>query len=147
MRLVPALLLAACLSLPVMADSLEAAPVANEDTAPEGPSYQSGIYRFGGTYEFSNTATADACQQLCNTRPACFAWSYVEALDDSASRCELKRGAGKVEYNPMATSGLSSGHQDLHQPVLIVQEELAGGSDVASPPSDKPEPLTVPDPS
>ncbi len=147
MRYVPALLLAACLSLPVMADSLEAAPVANEDTAPASPGHQSGIYRYGGTYEFSNTATADDCQQLCDTRSACFAWSYVEPLDDNASRCELKRGAGKVEYNPRAISGLSSRHEDLHQPVLKMQEELAGGSDVAFPPSDKPEPLTVPDPS
>ena len=146
MRLFPALLLAACFSLPVMADSLEAEPASAEATQAT-PGQQPGIYRFGATYEFTNTANVDDCQQLCNTRSACLAWSYIAALDEGASRCELKRGVGKVERNPLATSGLSSRHEDRHQPVLEVQEELQGGSDFASPPSDKPEPLTAPDPS
>ena len=109
MRLFPALLLAACFSLPVMADSLEAEP-ASAEAIQATPGQQPGIY-------------------------------------EGASRCELKRGVGKVERNPLATSGLSSRHEDRHQPVLEVQEELQGGSDFASPPSDKPEPLTAPDPS
>jgi PAN domain len=142
MRLVPALLLAACLSLPVMADSLDAEP-APAETTPIAPGQQAGIYRFGATYEFSNTTSASDCQQLCSTRPACFAWSYVAALDDSTSRCELKRGAGRVERNPLATSGLSASHENQFQPVLQVKEELEGGSNVASPPSDKPAPLTA----
>jgi PAN domain-containing protein len=145
MRLFPALLLAACFSLPVMADSLEAES-ASAEAIQAAPGQQSGIYRFGATYEFTNTATIDDCQQLCNTRPACLAWSYIEALDEGAARCELKRGAGKVERNPLATSGLSSQHEDRHQPVLEVQEELQGGSNLASPPSDKPEPLVATDP-
>ena len=107
MRLFPALLLAACFSLPVMADSLEAEP-ASAEAIQATPGQQPGIYRFGATYEFTNTANVDDCQQLCNTRSACLAWSYIAALDEGASRCELKRGAGKVERNPLATSGLSS---------------------------------------
>lgn len=145
MRLFPALLLAACFSLPVMADSLEAES-ASAEAIQAAPGQQSGIYRFGATYEFTNTATIDDCRQLCNTRSACLAWSYIEALDEGASRCELKRGAGTVERNPLATSGLSYRHEDRHQPVLEVQEELQGGSNLASPPSDKPEPLVATDP-
>ena len=79
MRLFPALLLAACFSLPVMADSLEAEP-ASAEAIQATPGQQPGIYRFGATYEFTNTANVDDCQQLCNTRSACLAWSYIAAL-------------------------------------------------------------------
>ncbi len=142
MRLVPALLLAACLGLPVMADDLAAAPA---DTQPANPGQQPGIYRFGATYEYLSTASANDCQQLCTTREACLAWTFVQALDDGASRCELKRGAGRAERNPLATSGLSARHEDLFMPPPPT-DELAGGSDIASPPSDKPEPLVATDP-
>jgi len=146
MRLGLALLLAACLGLPALADSHDTVSLTQEETAPARPGQHQGIYRFGATYEFSNTASADDCQKLCNTRPACFAWSYIQAFDTGSSRCELKRGAGKAEYNPRAVSGISSSHEDQFQPLLQNPEELAGGSDMASPPSDKPVPLTAEDP-
>ena len=142
MRLVSALLLATSLCLPALADSPDPQSAAT-DAKMASPDHESGLYRFGGTYEFTNTESADACAALCDTRAACFAWSYVAGHDAGESRCELKRSAGKVEYNPRATSGISSGHQDRFQPKLTLQDELAGGSDIASPPSDKPEPLSA----
>lgn len=128
MRIVSALLLAACLNLPAIGDNHEIAG----DTAEVASEQATGIYRYGATYEFTNTATASDCQMLCDTRSACVAWSYVAGFDGGASRCELKRGAGKVEYNPRATSGLSAAHLDRFQPILANPDELAGGPDAPS---------------
>lgn len=142
MRIVSALLLAACLNLPAIGDNHDTAEAPVEIASEQA----TGVYRYGATYEFTNTATASDCQKLCDTRSACVAWSYMAGFDGGASRCELKRGAGKVEYNPRATSGLSAMHENQFQPVLQNTDELEGGADLASPPSDKPEPLVATDP-
>jgi len=121
MRLVPALLIAACVALPSLADSPDSKPVAKAETE-HVPGQEPGVYRYGATYSYNFMDSAAACQNACNEETACFAWSYVEGLSESNSRCELKRSGGRVERNALATSGISKRHEDLFVPPTVPSE-------------------------
>lgn len=143
MRLVSTLVLAAFIALPCMADSA-ADMTAGPDTAVAyTPGQEPGLYRFGATYEFGISATASDCQVTCDSESACFAWSFVEGIGESETRCELKRGGGRIEHNFLATSGISSRHAAKFA-VVTENAELEGGPDIAPPPSSKPDGTPTP---
>ena len=135
MRPFPVMLSLVCLALPAAA-ALAAPPVETER----------GVYRFGGTYDYSFTDTAEACQALCAADEACVAWSFVRSNSTGNSRCELKDTAGTAQRNPFATSGMSAAQaKDLvtgSVPTIsdieeTSGEELAGGL-LPSPPIQAP---------
>ena len=128
MRLFPALLLAACFSLPVMADSLEAEPASSE-AIQATPGQQPGIYRFGATYSVTPSEDALSCQSACADNEMCKAWSFVAIVGETPARCELKRGGGKLERNPAATSGYSPTHEAFFSPVLEMPTDDLLGED------------------
>lgn len=88
-----------------------AAPSHADETA---GSVEPGVYRFGATYRLLNGGDADACQAVCTDDNRCVAWSFVEGLGDGDARCELKRGGGRIELHPLATSGISPRHEALY---------------------------------
>ncbi|MCA8901305.1 MAG: PAN domain-containing protein [Hyphomonas sp.] len=125
-----ALLALALFAAPALADSPDAKPEKAKER-PVVPGQEAGIYRFGATYSVLTGDTAGTCQQACSDDGACFAWSFVEGSGDGAARCELKRGGGRVSPDPLATSGISSRHEDLYSVRIVLPDTLAGGPDEA----------------
>lgn len=126
------LAIAACLVAPAFADapmSLKADAVATP--APVG--HEQGLYRFGATYSVMPSEDALSCQTACADDAMCLAWSHVATTGDYDSWCELKRGGGRIEHNPLATSGISPRHEAIFAPVVEAPaEDLLGdkpGSD------------------
>ena len=70
--------------------------------------HEPNVYRFGATYSVVDSASALACAAACDDDLSCKAWSYVDTYGASPARCELKRGQGRKEENPLATSGIAS---------------------------------------
>ncbi len=105
---------AACLGLAASADGVARKAVTSPDidrlTATDGPAapgHERRTYRHGATYKVDAGSTALACEAACGGEDVCQAWSFVETYGDSAARCELKAGGGKLEENLLATSGVS----------------------------------------
>ncbi|MEZ6013291.1 MAG: PAN domain-containing protein [Hyphomonas sp.] len=125
MRLVPLLALA-LIALPAAADSPGAKPSKKpETTYVKGQEVET--YRFGATYSILPGDTASACQQACSDDGVCVAWSYVSTFEGADARCELKRGGGKAQPNPIATSGISPRIAEAFIPEP--KPELEGGPD------------------
>lgn len=126
MRHITLLALAACLVAPAFAEapmSLKADAVA--EPAPVG--YEQGLYRFGATYSVTPSDDALSCQSACADNDMCKAWSFVETVGEAPARCELKRGGGRLERNPAATSGFSPTHEAFFSPTLAAPvDELMG---------------------
>ncbi|WP_034829033.1 PAN domain-containing protein [Hyphomonas pacifica] len=125
MRPFPTMLILACLAIPVA--TATAAPAGEQET---------GIYRLGGTYDYSFTETEDACEAICAADEACVAWSFVKSNSADNSRCELKDTVGAAQRNPFATSGKSAASAsgvstDSASTISGIgeqpREELAGG--------------------
>ncbi|KDA03147.1 PAN domain-containing protein [Hyphomonas oceanitis] len=117
MRHIRMLALAACLVAPAFAEapmSLKADAVA----APAPVGYEQGLYRFGATYSVMPSEDALSCQSACADNDMCKAWSFVAIVGETPARCELKRGGGRLERNPAATSGFSPTHEAFFAPVL-----------------------------
>lgn len=72
------------------------------------PGHEPNAYRFGATYAVIDSDAPLACETACNDDLSCKAWSFVETYGGSPARCELKRGQGRKEENPLATSGVAS---------------------------------------
>lgn len=133
MRFFTVLAAASLFALPAIADShgpkpLAAPSVKTEAPAPT-PGHELGLYRFGSTYRTVESASPEACQALCGSDKACYAWSHVRAAYSVHARCELKRSGGRVEKNPAATSGYSPMKEQQHQPVRVMMKaprDLAG---------------------
>ena len=93
------------------------------------------VYRFGATYNVVESASARACEAACDDEMSCKAWSFVDTYGASPARCELKRGQGKKEENPLATSGIANSLKnaalgEMPQPVAAPVSEpgqLDGG--------------------
>ena len=142
MRLAPLFALA-LLAAPALADSPGAKPEKPAERQVP-PGQEPGLYRFGATFRFTPAASASACQSSCASEGQCFAWSYVQASGESAARCELKRGGGRVEPNPLATSGISPRHEALYATrIALPSGNLDGGPDSPPQPSAKPVPVPV----
>ena len=71
------------------------------------PDHEHGVYRFGSTYSVRAGTTAAACEASCADAVSCQSWSFVSSYGASLARCELKRGGGRAEENPLAISGVS----------------------------------------
>ncbi|MEH6694766.1 MAG: PAN domain-containing protein [Hyphomonas sp.] len=128
MRHIRLLALAACLAMPAFAEapmSLKAEAVA----APAPVGYEQGIYRFGATYSVTPSEDALSCQSACADNDMCKAWSFVAIVGETPARCELKRGGGKLERNPAATSGYSPTHEAFFSPVLEMPTDDLLGED------------------
>ena len=124
MRLVPLLSVIALMAAPALADSPSIKPDKKaEMDALKGQ--EQGIYRFGATYSVLPGDTATTCQASCADDGACFAWSYVAAVEGGASRCELKRGGGRIRHDYLAISGISPRHEARFNPEP--KPELEGG--------------------
>lgn len=127
---------AACLGLAASADGVARKAVTSPDldrlTATDGPAspgHERYKYRHGATYKVDAGSTALACEAACGGEEVCQAWSFVEAYGDSAPRCELKAGGGKLEENLLATSGVSPRTDDLiwgKEAVAAPTDTLAG---------------------
>ncbi|KCZ58880.1 PAN domain-containing protein [Hyphomonas chukchiensis] len=131
MRHIKLLALAACLVAPAFAEapmSLKAEAVA----APTPVGYEQGFYRFGATYSVMPSEDALSCQSACADNDMCKAWSFVETVGETPARCELKRGGGRLERNPAATSGFSPTHEAFFSPVLETPVDELMGDDSAS---------------
>lgn len=118
------LIAAACLGLAASAHAdgkdgktLSVPPVAPLEATGTGTLYEPvslprghepNVYLFGATYEVMSSASPLACEAACNDNLSCQAWSFVDAYGASPARCELKRGQGRKEENPLATSGIAS---------------------------------------
>ncbi|MAN46271.1 MAG: hypothetical protein GYB49_05185 [Alphaproteobacteria bacterium] len=131
MRPFPIMLSLVCLTIPVA--TATAAPTGEQET---------GIYRLGGTYDYSFTETEDACEAICAADEACAAWSFVKSNSPGNSRCELKDAAGTPQRNPFATSGISAAPESdvvagtaasLSDIEEASGEELAGGLPPSAP--------------
>jgi len=105
--------------------SLKAEAVA----APAPVGYEQGIYRFGATYSVTPSEDALSCQSACADNDMCKAWSFVAIVGETPARCELKRGGGKLERNPAATSGYSPTHEAFFSPVLEMPTDDLLGED------------------
>ena len=92
-----------------------AAPSQADETA---GSVEPGIYRFGATYRVLNGGDADFCQTICTQDNRCIAWSHMEGLTEDGAYCELKRGGGRVELHPLATSGISPRHEAIYATMI-----------------------------
>tara|TARA_R110000787_G_scaffold3868_18_gene14973 strand:- start:6522 stop:7001 length:480 start_codon:yes stop_codon:yes gene_type:complete len=129
MRLSWMLAIAACLVAPAFADapmSLKADAMAT----PEMVGAEHGLYRFGATYSVTPSDNASSCQTACADDARCVAWSHVETTGEHDAWCELKRGGGRIERNPLATSGISPRHEAIFAPVLEAPvDELLGDAD------------------
>jgi hypothetical protein len=128
------LAIAACLVAPAFADapmSLKADAVAT----PEIVGAEPGLYRFGATYSVTPSKDALSCQRACADDAICVAWSHVATTGEYDAWCELKRGGGRVEHNPLATSGISPRHEALFAPVIeapadeLLGDETGSGAD------------------
>lgn len=110
---------------------------------PAPASHEPNIYRFGATYSVVDTASALACETACDEDVSCKAWSYVDTYGASPARCELKRGQGRKEENPLATSGVANRLKtailgDMPEPAPAPQidpGQLSGGLTPAPAPS------------
>ena len=91
--------------------------------------YEQGFYRFGATYSVTPSEDALSCQSACADNDMCKAWSFVAIVGETPARCELKRGGGKLERNPAATSGYSPTHEAFFSPVLEVPTDDLLGED------------------
>ncbi|ABI77723.1 conserved domain protein [Hyphomonas neptunium ATCC 15444] len=117
------LIAAACLGLAASAHAdgkdgktLSVAPIAPlEATGTEAvyepaalpPGHEPNVYRFGATYAVVSSVSSLACEAACDDDLSCKAWSFVDTYGASPARCELKRGQGRKEENPLATSGIA----------------------------------------
>ena len=129
MRLSWMLAIAACLAAPAFADapmSLKADAMA----APETVGAEPGLYRFGATYSVIPSDGVSSCQAACADDARCVAWSHVATTGEHDAWCELKRGGGRIEHNPLATSGISPRHEAIFAPVMEAPaDELLGDAD------------------
>ena len=94
----------------VTAPALDRLTATDEPAAPGHERYK---YRHGATYKVHASSTPLTCEAACGSEDSCQAWSFVEAYGDSAARCELKAGGGKIEENLLATSAVSPRTDDL----------------------------------
>jgi len=123
--------IAALLVAPAFADapmSLKADAVAT----PEIVGAETGLYRFGATYSVAPSDDALSCQTACADDAVCVAWSHVATTGEHDAWCELKRGGGRVEHNPLATSGISPRHEAIFAPVVEAPAEELLGDDAGS---------------
>lgn len=123
------------LSVPPIAP-LEATGMVNEAAYTPAPaSHEPNTYRFGATYSVVDTNSALACETACDEDASCKAWSHVDSYGASPARCELKRGQGRREENPLATSGVATklktatlGETQVPAPVPVADpDQLSGG--------------------
>lgn len=129
---------------PLEATGAEAAPIPQTVITPA--SHEPAIFRFGATYSVMPGSTALACEAACDEALSCQAWTFVEPYGAAPARCELKRGQGRKEENPLATSGVATklktaftGEPDASLPVepakAILPGQLQGGPKPAPAPS------------
>lgn len=128
MRLIYLLMAVAMLGLPAQAHHNKSTAKKAEMTeeAPVNVAFDHNVYRFGGTYDVRPVQSPEACASACNGTSECQAWNFIQSTPTVDAYCELKRGVGRTEPNPIAISGLSTSLSDQFQ-TLPKSDGLAGG--------------------
>lgn len=94
--------------------------------------YETRLYRHGATYQILELDAPVQCEAACAGEASCLAWSFVESDGTAGARCELKRGAGRLEENRLATSGVRPARTATVLSLAPAADRQQGVSDLAA---------------